>query len=46
MALRIKEMVTDPTKRAKLLFWIWIISMMMTVLGYIIIFYVLFWTHS
>jgi hypothetical protein len=46
MALRIKEMMTDPEKRARLLFWIWILSMIMTVVGYIVIFYILFWTHT
>jgi len=46
MALRVKEMLTDPEKRAKLLFWIWIVSMVMTVLGYILIFYFLFWIHK
>jgi hypothetical protein len=46
MALNLKEMMTDPEKRAKLLFWIWILSMVMTVVGYIVIFYILFWTHT
>ncbi|HVQ01324.1 MAG TPA: hypothetical protein VMT57_07400 [Candidatus Thermoplasmatota archaeon] len=45
MALRIKEMVSNPQQRARLLFWIWILSMIMTVVGYIIIFYILFWTQ-
>jgi flagellar basal body-associated protein FliL len=46
MAIRFKEMLTNPEKRAKLLYWIWIISLIMTVLGYILIFYFLYWTHK
>ena len=45
MAFSIKEMMVNPEKRARLLFWIWIISMVMTVLGYILILYFLYYSH-
>lgn len=37
------EMMTNPEKRAKLLLWIWILSLIMSVVGYCLIFYFLFW---
>jgi flagellar basal body-associated protein FliL len=36
-----EETWRDPEKKAKLLFWIWILSMIMTVVGYAIIFFTL-----
>jgi hypothetical protein len=35
---RFEETWRDPERKAKLLFWIWIFSMIMTVVGYTIIF--------
>jgi len=37
----LEEVWRDPEQKAKLLFWIWILSMIMTVLGYAIIFFTL-----
>jgi len=42
MIRRFREAIKDPEKKAKLLFWIWILSLMMTVIGYALIFYFLF----
>jgi type IV secretory pathway component VirB8 len=42
MAGKLKDILVDNEKKARLLFWVWIISMAMLVIGYIIIFYVLF----
>jgi len=39
----LKNLWNDKEKRARLLFWIWILSLVMTVIGYVIIFYMLFW---
>jgi flagellar basal body-associated protein FliL len=41
-----REIVNDPEKRAKTLFWIWILSLVMTVIGYGLIFYFLFWNQK
>jgi len=35
-------MLKDPERKAKLLFWIWILSVIVTSIGYILIFYFLF----
>jgi len=37
----LREIFADGEKRARLLFWIWILSMIVTVFGYVVIFYVL-----
>jgi len=42
MSGKFKDILLDNEKKARLLFWVWIISMAMLVVGYIIIFYVLF----
>jgi hypothetical protein len=39
----IEKTLKDPEKRAKTLFWIWILSMVFTAIGYIFIFYLLYW---
>jgi hypothetical protein len=41
MRFNARTLLTNPEKRARLLFWIWIISMAMTVFGYLLIFYIL-----
>jgi len=46
MSAIFKNITKDPEKRAKLLFWIWILSLMMTVIGYSLIFYFLFWNQK
>jgi type IV secretory pathway component VirB8 len=46
MFRKFEEIVKDPERKAKLLFWIWILSMIVTVVGYGLIFYVLFWNHK
>ena len=45
MRRRIHDFMSNPEKKAKLLFWIWILSLLMTVIGYSLIFYFLFWNH-
>lgn len=40
MSTKIGDILTDKEKRAKLFFWIWLISLIMTIMGYIIIFYI------
>lgn len=42
MSGKFTDILTNNEKKARLLFWVWIISMAMLVIGYIIIFYVLF----
>jgi len=42
MFRKFEEIVKDPEKKAKLLVWIWILSLVMTVIGYFLIFYFLF----
>ncbi len=42
MIKRFRERLKDPEKKAKLLFWIWILSLLMTVIGYGLIFFFLF----
>jgi len=42
MAGVIKAVLENPEKKAKLLFWIWILSLIMMVIGYAVIFYYLF----
>jgi hypothetical protein len=42
MRHRILRYVSDPEKKAKLLFWIWILSLLMSIIGYTLIFYFLF----
>jgi len=37
-----KSIMNDPEKKAKMLFWIWILSLIMSVIGYALIFYFLF----
>ena len=39
MSGKLEEILKDKERRARLLFWIWVLSLIMTVLGYIIIFY-------
>jgi len=46
MIRRFKETLKDPEEKAKLLFWIWILSLLMTVIGYALIFYFLFWNQK
>jgi hypothetical protein len=46
MAGVFKNIAKDPEKKAKLLFWIWILSLIMTVIGYGLIFYFLFLNHK
>jgi hypothetical protein len=41
-----RETFKDPEKKAKLLFWIWTLSLLMTVIGYSLIFYFLFWNQK
>lgn len=36
---RLEEILKDKEKRARLLFWVWVLSLLITVLGYLIIFY-------
>jgi len=38
---RFEDIWRDPERKAKLLFWIWILSMIMTLFGYAVIFLVL-----
>jgi flagellar basal body-associated protein FliL len=40
MLNKLEQILKDKEKKAKLLFWIWLISLILTVLGYIIIFYI------
>jgi len=42
MFRKFEEIVKDPERKAKLLFWVWILSLVMTVIGYFLIFYFLF----
>jgi len=42
MFRKFEEIVKDPERKAKLLVWIWILSLVMTVIGYFLIFYFLF----
>lgn len=42
MIRKFRETIKDPEKKAKLLFWIWILSLIMTVIGYALIFHFLF----
>jgi flagellar basal body-associated protein FliL len=39
----LSENMRDPEKRAKFLLWIWILSLIMTAVGYFLIFYFLFY---
>lgn len=41
MRKRFEEAWRDQERKAKLLFWIWILSLVMTVVGYAIIFFTL-----
>jgi len=41
MSGRLEDAWRDPEKKARLLFWIWILSMIMTVFGYAVIFFTL-----
>jgi len=41
MVSKLEELLKDPEKRARLLFWIWVLSIFMSVFGYLIIFYML-----
>lgn len=41
MRKRLEETLKDPERKAKLLFWIWILSLIMTIVGYAIIFFTL-----
>jgi len=38
---RLEEAWRDPERKAKLLFWIWILSLIMTIFGYAVIFFTL-----
>ncbi len=42
MFQRLFSLMKDKERRARLLFWVWILSLLMVVLGYIIIFSLLF----
>jgi len=46
MIKRFRDVVKDPEKKASLLFWIWILSLLMSVIGYTLIFYFLFWNQK
>jgi hypothetical protein len=46
MSAHFKDIVKDPEKKARLLFWIWILSLIMTMIGYAVIFYFLFWNKK
>ena len=46
MTRRFRETLQDTEKKAKLLFWIWILSLLMTVIGYGLIFFFLFWNQK
>ena len=39
---KIEKTLKDPEKRAKTLFWIWILSMAFVAIGYVLIFYILY----
>jgi hypothetical protein len=43
MKIKLQETLKDPEKKAKILFWIWILSLLMSVIGYGLIFYFLFY---
>ncbi len=42
MVPKIQEILQDPERKARLLIWIWILSLLMTVVGYALIFFFLF----
>jgi len=44
--INLYEYMKDPEKKAKLLVWIWILSLIMTTIGYFLIFYFLFWNQK
>jgi len=46
MSSVLRDTISDPEKKARLLFWIWILSLIMTVIGYGLIFYFLFWNQK
>lgn len=39
MSSKLEEILKDKEKRARLLFWVWVLSLLITVLGYLIILY-------
>ena len=43
MVGKLQETFKDPEKKAKLLFWIWILSFVFSIIGYCIIFFVIFY---
>jgi flagellar basal body-associated protein FliL len=43
MAERIKNALTDPEKRARMILAAWVVSLVVLAIGYVIIFYVMFW---
>jgi hypothetical protein len=43
MAQKFRETLKDPEKKAKLLFWIWVLSFVFSLIGYSIIFFMIFY---